>query len=594
MNIFTLSTIWRLVKLRPSLLTIIKTTVIVVGAILTPVTLLGAFVGFRRAQRRFTDEEHGAVTFFNGRISALNILGAVLFAVIFWAIIFLCISVVSSAAEANRNSYGPPSKLIPWLIVNGVLSSILMGGYLFFLAKRQRLEQEKSRHGTARLGNANDVIEHITLEGIYIGGAYSLNEMGHIMTVGSTRSGKGTNLIIPALLDIRNYAGSWVIIDPKGENAAITAGYQISKGQHVHFLDPWGLHTDTPDTYNPLDFVRMGDDLADDAMVIAEMIVPADTAGPDRFWSDRARSLIAGLIMHIKQSDMTLNDLFSMLRLEESAFALLAKNLQSNPNPVIAATGNEIVSGLKNEKMFTSIMATALQYTDFLKSPALQYNMEKSSFEMADLTKGKTTLYIIVPADKLHSHYQWLRLISTCSMMTAVRHHDEKVTFLLDEFANLGNLPNVASGLAYMAGYNITLWMVLQSLPQLRNLYRDHWEDFIANTFVKQYVGIADNFTAEYVSQSTGGMTFMTVDEGDKSNPHSQTRYNSSQRLVMTPEEAKGNTENHILLQIGKAPTLVIPKRPYFLMEKLKTRAAANPMHQAATEPQSVTGSAPA
>lgn len=352
------------------------------------------------------------------------------------------------------------------------------------------------------------------------------------------------------------------------------------------------METNTPDTYNPLDFIRLGDELADDAMVIAEMIVPADTAGPDRFWSDRARSLIAGLVMYIKQSDLTLNDLFSMLRLEEKDFADLAKNLQGSADPVIAATGNEIISGLKNEKMFTSIMATALQYTDFLKSPALQYNMEKSSFDMTDLTKGKMTLYIIIPADKLHSHYQWLRLISTCSMMTCVRHHNKKVTFLLDEFANLGNLPNVAAGLAYMAGYNITLWMILQSLPQLRNLYRDHWEDFIANTLVKQYVGIGDNFTAEYVSHSAGGMTFVTLEETGQ--PGQMPRFNSTQRMVMTPEEAKGNTENFIVLQIGKAPSLVVPKKPYYEMEALKGRYDANPMHQAATEPQAKADSAPA
>lgn len=585
MNIFNLSTIWRLVKTKPSPSSILKGIVFMVGAIATPLTLVGAAIGYKRVKSRFTKEELWSSTFFNGRVSTLMAFSVGLFIVLSFVAALLLFNFFSDLKDLATNPYYTYGKVFFWLFVNGIMTAAVMAVYVLYQRRRDRLALEKTRHGTSRIGTTDDVTEHQQPDGIFIGGDLALNDMGHILTVGSTRSGKGTNLIIPALLDAKRYPGSWVIIDPKGENAAITADYQASKGQHVLFLDPWGVRTDTPDTYNPLDFIRTGDELADDAMVIAEMIVPTDTAGPDRFWSDRARSLIAGLIMYIKQSDLTLNDLFSMLRLEEKDFADLAKNLQGSADPVIAATGNEITSGLKNEKMFTSIMATALQYTDFLKSPALQYNMEKSSFNMADLTKGKMTLYIIIPADKLHSHYQWLRLISTCSMMTTVRHHNKKVTFLLDEFANLGNLPNVAAGLAYMAGYNITLWMILQSLPQLRNLYRDHWEDFIANTMVKQYVGIADNFTAEYVAHSIGGTTFVTTDsEGqgwDK-----RDRFNSSQRMVLTPDEVKATTDKNIILQISKSPTLIVPKKPYYNDDTLLNRARTNPMHQAATAAQ--------
>ena len=59
----------------------------------------------------------------------------------------------------------------------------------------------------------------------------------HCLSVAPTRSGKGVSLIIPNLLQ---YRGSSIVIDPKGENAWITAPARRAMGQKVFILDPWG------------------------------------------------------------------------------------------------------------------------------------------------------------------------------------------------------------------------------------------------------------------------------------------------------------------------------------------------------------------
>lgn len=59
----------------------------------------------------------------------------------------------------------------------------------------------------------------------------------HLLCVAPTRSGKGVSLIVPNLL---YYKGAAIVIDPKGENAWITAQRRRDMGQAVHILDPWG------------------------------------------------------------------------------------------------------------------------------------------------------------------------------------------------------------------------------------------------------------------------------------------------------------------------------------------------------------------
>src|SRR5262249_14506578 len=75
----------------------------------------------------------------------------------------------------------------------------------------------------------------------------------HLATFGATRSGKGATVIVQALLEIPH---SVVVVDPKGQNAAITARQRREMGQDVFVLNPFGMHGGAPwhlprHRYNP-------------------------------------------------------------------------------------------------------------------------------------------------------------------------------------------------------------------------------------------------------------------------------------------------------------------------------------------------------
>ena len=122
--------------------------------------------------------------------------------------------------------------LLLWVAIAAV-------GYIGFYAlqKRYKALTATQSQGSARFGDTR----HLETSGrLYLGmlgeNRYFDSGMFHRMTIAPTRSGKGTARIIPALL---SWPGSVFVMDPKGENFAVTARYRAqSLGQTVFVLDP--------------------------------------------------------------------------------------------------------------------------------------------------------------------------------------------------------------------------------------------------------------------------------------------------------------------------------------------------------------------
>ena len=132
---------------------------------------------------------------------------------------------------------------------------------------------------------------------------------GHILTVAPTRSGKGVGLVVPNLL---HYPGSVIVIDPKGENYAVTHRWREERlGQRIVCIDPFHVATEKTaktDSINPLDgivdysmppetYLKQNPELLDEVGMIADSLVvrPADEKDPH--WNDKCRTLLKGLIL---------------------------------------------------------------------------------------------------------------------------------------------------------------------------------------------------------------------------------------------------------------------------------------------------------
>jgi type IV secretion system protein VirD4 len=118
----------------------------------------------------------------------------------------------------------------------------------------------------------------------------------HLLTIAPNRSGKGTTAIIPNLLQ---YQGSIVVIDPKGENAMITAKQRQAMGHDVLVVDPMGITGMQAARLNPLDWLSIGDiEIGDNAMLLADSIIRSE-GGDDPFWNEEAKALLRGVMLHV-------------------------------------------------------------------------------------------------------------------------------------------------------------------------------------------------------------------------------------------------------------------------------------------------------
>lgn len=555
-----------------------KTLLFLVSVVFTPVTLLGALIGFKRAWRRFGLPQGEQPSLADPK--PIMWVGMLIGAIMIWILILILMAVLTTVTGTFFGGGIGAQTIIIIILVNLMVSFVIFRSFTRWQAEMSNYIAEAGRFGTSTFATDEDLADLKGQKGLYIGGGvYAYTKQGHKLTAGGARGGKGATIIMNDLLGLTGYEGSWFVIDVKGELAAVSARYQRSKGQNVVILDPWGLNTEKGASYNPLDLIAdqsNADNLIDDISIIAEMIVPKETGG-DQFWTNKARSLISGMILHMTvthpKEERSFGKIWKWLRLPQDQFDELLTDMAISDSEIVRATSSEYLGLLQTApKMFQSILSAAQEKTDFLKSPALQKSLAQSSFDIKNLTNGKTTLYVIIPADKLDSHYQWLRLVMTTALRSAVRRKNKRTTFLLDEFAALGYLPEIRTALSTYAGYNITIWTIVQDLGQIKNLYGDTWETFISNTAVRQFLSVSDVFSLEYLSSLIGTTTKVTYD--DKGSAH------ATSRPLVTPDEVRRASANNIFALIEQRPVATFPKIPYYEIPALNGTYDENPYHK--------------
>ena len=412
------------------------------------------------------------------------------------------------------------------------------------------------------------------------------DEDGHAITVARTRSGKGTTQIIPEII---NHKGALLCIDPKGENAIITAATREKlHGQKPQILDPWGIavkHLDYEKSrFNPLDLLTPdSDNLADDAMMIADALVTHD--GGDSHWSSEGRALVMGLIVHLvtspkEEGQRTLGRLREILSLPPTEFQrLIAENMAQDGHPLAKAAANRTMQ--KSERELSSVISTAQQNTHFLESPQIKESLSASDFDFAALKSDDApiTVYVVLPADRLNTHGRWLRLIVSMAITAMVRGEKKPkrpALFLLDEFAALGKLAVVEQAFGLMAGFGMRIHAILQDLSQLQDLYGQRWQTFLANAAVLQVFGTRDLLSAEYISKLAGIQTIETISEATASarrgtlfglfaNPnYTSMNDRTTPRALIMPEEVIRVSDGLQLLFMPSLNPIVAQKIPYY------------------------------
>lgn len=432
-------------------------------------------------------------------------------------------------------------------------------------------------HGSARFGTAKQA--KLTLgntEGLIIGRAsigwlMRYDGPAHLVTIAPTRSGKGVGAIIPNLLTADR---SVLCIDPKGENARITARARHGFGP-VHVLDPFEA-TDLPcASFNPLDGLDASSvDVAEDAALIADALVydPPQQIS-EAHWNEEAKALIAGLILHVVAtlvpSMRTLQTVREILTTTPERFQARLGAMQGSTavHGLVARAANRHLS--KADREAASVLSAAQRHTHFLDTPRMARVLGRSDFSFTHLKTQVTSVFLVLPPDRLATHARWLRLMTVQALAELARspkRPEKPVLLLLDEFAALGRLEAVERAFGLMAGYGLQLWAILQDLHQLRSAYGSAAGTFLSNAGLIQVFNVADVDTANWVSRMLGASTEVFYTSGSSMSQASgkwsttrsrSTNLNLVKRDLMTPDEImRLGADTLLLLRPGQAPVM--------------------------------------
>jgi len=375
-------------------------------------------------------------------------------------------------------------------------------------------------------------------QGPYLGGYtdgqhyYALRYQGglHMLCFGPPGSGKSMSLVVPNLSHLRR---SVIVIDPKGELAAVTARKRAAFGK-VIVLNPFGLLIDEAQHlesagWNPLlQLDPDGSDFEGDARTIADALIEKSGDSHSRFFDNNAENMVTALIMweRFKKGDKAS---LVNIRADLSKPTVNGKNGQPasgllhtlksmsecSEKRAIQDVGGRAYARFtdKNSQSTSSqdVIDTALSNLGFLSNDLIAADMAfGGAIDFGSLHHEVTTIYLILPLKELTKQAKWLRLFVNVALAKLYetapvgRATLPPVMLMLDEFGNLGRLSQIVTALTTARGLRIVLWMFLQNLAQLKTHYKDDWTNFFTGSGAVTTFRTGDNDTAEYLAAAYG------------------------------------------------------------------------------------------
>lgn len=474
---------------------------------------------------------------------------------------------------------------------------------------------ETALHGKARFATFSEIKNKMNLlgeKGLIIGkykGKFLRFSGQQFVALGApTRSGKGVGIVIPNLLD---WDESCVVQDIKQECFDYTSKYrkEILK-QEVYLFNPFSNRTHR---YNPLTYIDMNDKLNRDSQLddFAKILYPEIGNETSIFFNQQAQNLFKGLCyLYLDLSSEDGKKFLEQFNLKIS-FTLsgildLARGFKlENENDVGEI---EVSTGLEQTVEFLEYADLISIYTkkklqDYLgiesantksgvessfKAPLLQFDDEpmktatsESDFDIRELRKKRMTIYIGITPDKLPNsktilNIFWSQLILLNTKELPQKNKDLKYSCLLlmDEFTAIGNMPILQKAVSFIAGYNLRLMMIFQSISQLETPAPDGYgregaKTLLTNHACQIFYAPRELEDAEKISKLLGTKTVKQVSRSQNfgkglTDGSSSASTSETHRALMMPQELREMPFESELVTIDSGKPILCDKAFYY------------------------------
>ena len=415
----------------------------------------------------------------------------------------------------------------------------------------------------------------------------------HNMVIGSTGSGKSTTIVIPLVTLLARHGESMIITDPKGELYKSSSDYLREKGFNIvllNFREP-----STGNSWNPLalpyEYYKNGkEDKAIELLTdISKNIMYEKT--DDVFWQNSAADYFAGIALGLFEDgnidEVNLNSIsyaasigekrVGMSTLIKEYFKLKGEDSQaySYASGTIDApneTKGSILSTFKQKiRLFTS-------------GKALSEMLSHSNFDMRDIGRNKTAVFLIIHDEKKTYHGLMTIFIKQCyeTLIDVAQECGGKLpqrtNFILDEFANMPRINDIDSMISAARSRLIRFTFIIQNFAQLDGVYGSEVALTIrGNCGNTVYLISTETKALEEISKLCGDIK-VKVGKGDKEVEETRPLVSVTDLQKMKPFEA-------IILRLRMAPFRT-QMTPCFKMDWGLKQGNAQFFERESTEPR--------
>ena len=406
----------------------------------------------------------------------------------------------------------------------------------------------------------------------------------NVLVVGGSGSGKSASYSIP---NAHQMLGSYVFTDPKGELYDRTAGYLKEHGYKIKVLNL--VHPQFSDGYNPL--LHISSEI--DVDVIANTIVKgqkSEGGGSDPFWDDSAETLLKALIYYLMatrpEEEQNLASCAEMVRAANSngGSNLLTELMSQLPYDHPARMNYKSIE-IAPEKTYSSILSTLQSKLGKFDSKEIAELTSTDTIDFEEIGSQKTAVYVI--SSDTHGAYDFLLTIFFAQMIQQLYDFadnnggklKERTYFILDEFANIGRIPDFDKKISTSRSRGISFSVILQNLDQLEAIYEKANETIIGNCDTHVFLGSNSQKTVEYFSKALGEKTISHGSTSvNRDRDHKKTGTSDSDqimaRALMTPDELR-RMDNDLCIIFEKGVKPVKANKFYYFKKPMAKEMAA-------------------
>ena len=397
----------------------------------------------------------------------------------------------------------------------------------------------------------------------------------NVLVVGGSGSGKSASYSIPNAYQM---LGSYIFTDPKGELYDKTAGYLRKNGYDIKVLNL--VNPANSDGYNPL--MHISSEI--DVDVIANTIVKGQTSEggkSDPYWDDMAEMLLKALIYYLlatrPEEEQNLASCSELVRAANSngGSNLLTELINKLPYDHPARMYYKSIE-IAPEKTYGSILSSLQSKLGKFDSKEIAEVTSTDTIDFEAIGSKKTAVYVI--SSDTHTAYDFLLTIFFSQMIQQLYDYADKnggrlkvpTFFILDEFANIGQIPDFDKKISTSRSRGISFSVILQNLDQLEAVYEKSYETIMGNCDTHVFLGSNSYKTVEYFSKALGEKTITRDNRSiNRDKQYHRQGYSDSDqvmaRALMTPDELRRmDNDLCIIYEKGLKP---IKARKYYYFE---------------------------